>query len=458
MAALDKKFADLGAPDTITATVEGNNHEFVVRETAYDLLYHTFRHAGETALEKLLEAEPKRIRFLRRKFLEDLNAGQKICVWKSTATTTQAQVMPLLQALRRHGPNTLLWVVEADKQHLSGTVERLGVDLLKGCVTRFAPALDAHDIEFKSWFIMCQRAYDLHTQCEDKAPQPPAPLPAAAADVPETSAESLEPPPAATQETPVLPETSLAQAADQVLDIETSEPWAGTSPTMLGPGFSTLRLQQEFGTVAHTISLRNNLLSRVFLDTASMVLIRHDGHRIRKSNYLMFPHEYDHATVRHDRIVWLDRGHDYVLGCNRDVTNYYHWTTQALPAIDWSMRNFELANIRLALPSLSEWQEETLRMLGHAQIPRIRLDLAKRYYFPSPALQRLPLWQGSIRDFGRCQRHVWQAARRSLAGRCGPGERHHLCRTHQFTPAVHCQRAGYCCGAIRGGRANRRPG
>jgi capsular polysaccharide biosynthesis protein len=113
-----------------------------------------------------------------------------------------------------------------------------------------------------------------------------------------------------------------------------------------------------------------------------MVLIKDDGHKIRETNYMMFQHEYDRSSVQHENIVWLDRSFDYVLGCNRGFANYYHWTTQALPAIDWSLRNMNGTNLRLALPSLAAWQEETLRLLGHGEFPRVRLEPYKSYYVP----------------------------------------------------------------------------
>jgi capsular polysaccharide biosynthesis protein len=77
----------------------------------------------------------------------------------------------------------------------------------------------------------------------------------------------------------------------------------------------------------------------------------------------------------------LDREQEYVLGCNRGFTNYYHWTTQALPAIDWSLRNLKYSDVKLALPELQPWQEDMLELLGYAQVPRITLDRTKHYYF-----------------------------------------------------------------------------
>jgi hypothetical protein len=98
---------------------------------------------------------------LRQKLLDDLASGEKIWIWKSTVTRTRDDVTPLLKALRRHGPNTLLWVVEADEAHPSGSVEQLESNLLKGYVAHFAPLGNATDIDPMPWFEVCQRAYDI---------------------------------------------------------------------------------------------------------------------------------------------------------------------------------------------------------------------------------------------------------------------------------------------------------
>jgi hypothetical protein len=160
--ALDRKFEGLGEEGAINISAEGSKREFIIKEAAYGLHYHTFRHEREVEIEAIRKSEPRRLGFLRRKFLDDIASGAKILVWQSPATRTVGQVMPLLKALRRHGPNVLLWVVEADASHPPGTVERHGPDLLKGYVARFAPADNATDVDAESWFEVCHCAYDLY--------------------------------------------------------------------------------------------------------------------------------------------------------------------------------------------------------------------------------------------------------------------------------------------------------
>jgi hypothetical protein len=162
VAALERKFEGLGDIDTINAYLAGEpgRREFMVRESAYALMYHTFILEGTVAPEVLRNAEVKRLGFLRRKLLEDLAAGDKIWVWRSHVTLHVDQVRPLLEVLRRLGPNTLLWIVEADDEHAAGMIEPLSQDFIKGYVRRFAPYENATDIHLASWLEVCWRAYE----------------------------------------------------------------------------------------------------------------------------------------------------------------------------------------------------------------------------------------------------------------------------------------------------------
>jgi len=163
IAALGRKFEGLGSPETINVVLAGEpgRREFLVRESAYNLMYHTFIQEGQIEADELRTRESKRLQFLRRKLLEDLEAAEKIWVWKSSPTSEPDQVYVLLHILRSFGPNMLLWVVEGDDTHPPGTIEQLEPDFIKGYIERFAPYDSAADIRPTSWFEVCQRTYNL---------------------------------------------------------------------------------------------------------------------------------------------------------------------------------------------------------------------------------------------------------------------------------------------------------
>jgi hypothetical protein len=162
VAALDGELAGLGSPENVSVELAGaeGRREFMVRESAYDLLYHTFLREGEIEPEELHKRESLRLQFLKRKLLQDLKNGEKIWVWKSNLRITLDRIERLVAALRRRGPNTLLWVVEADHDHPSGSVERGGDGLLRGYVEKLAPYEAAADISAQGWLEMCQAAYN----------------------------------------------------------------------------------------------------------------------------------------------------------------------------------------------------------------------------------------------------------------------------------------------------------
>jgi capsular polysaccharide biosynthesis protein len=179
-----------------------------------------------------------------------------------------------------------------------------------------------------------------------------------------------------------LPETSLAEAADTVEVIERAESFVASGHSVFGPGFSELRSQRAFQTIEKTTELRQYRLSQVHLDTACMVLIK-NGRKIRETNYLMWPKDYENAKVLNDDMIRLDERSEYLLGCNRGPGNYFHWMTQCLPAIDSSLRHSRSDNPTLALRQLGGWQEESLQLLGYSNTPRVTLDPSHHYQFPN---------------------------------------------------------------------------
>lgn len=72
-----------------------------------------------------------------------------------------------------------------------------------------------------------------------------------------------------------------------------------------------------------------------------------------------------------------------IIGCNADYANYFHWVTQALPAIDHAVnRAAQAPKVSVALPPLRAWQEESLRLLDLSTIRRITIpDADKQYAF-----------------------------------------------------------------------------
>ena len=161
---IEQGFDGIGEPADIAPRLEGKagRREYMIHERKYGLVYHSFVYEGERDPDLLRQQEATRLKFLRRKFVEEMEAGEKIFVFRREGAVPEAEIMPLFLALNREGPNTLLWVAPEEPGHPSGTVEVLMNGLLKGYINRFAPGDNAHDFSFEGWVALCANAYLLN--------------------------------------------------------------------------------------------------------------------------------------------------------------------------------------------------------------------------------------------------------------------------------------------------------
>ncbi len=159
---LQSGFEGLGEPDDIDPRLEGDSRkEYMIHEKKYGLIYHTFVYEGQRSVWLMREQEAARLKFLRRKFMEELEVADKIFVYKRNASVAEEEILPLFMALNERGENTLLWVVPADRERPPGTVEVLRPGLLKAYIDRLAPDDNAHDFSVEGWIKVCTNAYVL---------------------------------------------------------------------------------------------------------------------------------------------------------------------------------------------------------------------------------------------------------------------------------------------------------
>jgi len=178
---LDSGFDGLGEIANMEFWLQpGGRPEYVVRDRSYALVFHTFIHEGEANEAELLAQQSTRLKFLRRKFLDDLTNGEKIFVIKRNRTLEDTEILPLLAALRHYSPaSQLLYVVPATPERLPGTVELLAPGLLRGYIDRFAPSDSVPDLSLEPWLAICVNASRLLGRDPQARPaqnaQPPAP-------------------------------------------------------------------------------------------------------------------------------------------------------------------------------------------------------------------------------------------------------------------------------------------
>ena len=126
------RFAGIGAPETTRIFVADTpKWEFKVHEQIYYLWYSVGKTPDETTHEAVHVEQSRRLRFLHRKFIEDLQEGLKIFVLTRGEILSQAEALAVFCALNKDSPNTLLWTTHSDPAR-TGQVDRILTGFLQG--------------------------------------------------------------------------------------------------------------------------------------------------------------------------------------------------------------------------------------------------------------------------------------------------------------------------------------
>jgi hypothetical protein len=161
LSGLRGRFEGMGEPEQVDIQVSENQQEYLVVDKCFGFLYHPWVLVGEAVPEDIRRREAKRLPFLRRKLIEDLEEASKIFVYRGMHRLPKALVLRLVAAMQAYGPTTLLWVELQDADHPAGTVEWVATGLLKGYIDRFAPAENAHALSLDCWITICRNALKL---------------------------------------------------------------------------------------------------------------------------------------------------------------------------------------------------------------------------------------------------------------------------------------------------------
>ncbi len=86
----------------------------MIEERHYELIYHTFHALAQITSEAIRARVAIKLKFLARKFMDDVTDGMKIFVCKDELGMSLPEVTPLFLALNRRGPCTVLWVTGPD--------------------------------------------------------------------------------------------------------------------------------------------------------------------------------------------------------------------------------------------------------------------------------------------------------------------------------------------------------
>lgn len=146
------------APDAleVRAAAWGEYNTFL---QPFGFLFHSDVSAASLPADRVRDHELRRLRYLWRKFVEDLEDGNRLFVFKSGLQMSRTSIDRLVLLLRQRGPNHLLWVTPEEPGRPAGTVDRVGPGLMRGRVDKVN--VGPEECSFDIWHEMCHRAHTL---------------------------------------------------------------------------------------------------------------------------------------------------------------------------------------------------------------------------------------------------------------------------------------------------------
>jgi hypothetical protein len=153
--ALEAGLKDLLDPELMEARLSGGR--YVAHNRAYDITFgHSGFHEEDVRSDRVLNLIVRRLQLLARKLGAILANGEKIVVFRARVDDDDAMALRLGAALRRLGPNLLLWVAAAPTPSAAGRLEPLADDVLKGYIEADS---DWDNLAFDTWLSLCDGAY-----------------------------------------------------------------------------------------------------------------------------------------------------------------------------------------------------------------------------------------------------------------------------------------------------------
>lgn len=166
IAALRSGFPGVGAPENTELTLRpnGQHTEYWVADRRFGMEMHTFIGQKQISFERMFAQSCRRMEFLSRKLLEDLEKYEKIFVYKlDHRDLFDDEIFGLHDALRQYGEAVLLCVRKENQTKRNGLVEVIRPGLMVAYIDRFAePQPDGRlTVPMGSWSEICRTAYAL---------------------------------------------------------------------------------------------------------------------------------------------------------------------------------------------------------------------------------------------------------------------------------------------------------
>ena len=162
--ALRSRFAGVGEEENTRLFVPDGGDEWWTTDHRYWMAMRSFVKADSMPRDRMLAVSLKRQRFLRDKLIADLQAGEKIFVYKDMRETLpRDQLRGLYESVRGYGSNVLLYIGYQDASHPNGTVRVAAPGLIVGYIDHFTFSPDDKFIgsPTQSLLAICREAQKL---------------------------------------------------------------------------------------------------------------------------------------------------------------------------------------------------------------------------------------------------------------------------------------------------------
>jgi tetratricopeptide (TPR) repeat protein len=198
--ALESRFEGVGLDENTTVFAPDHSDEWWTKDKRYWMAMRSFIKIGGVGLDQAAPEACGRLQSLRRALIADLEAGEKIFVFKNLRRNlTDAEIDRLHAAVRAYGESAFFCVRLEDDTHPNGTVEAVRPGLMVGYIDHFAFSPDDKPIGSadEAWLVLCERAFRLYRQQPIKtAVSTNIPIAERSVDRPAAATEALFPLPA----------------------------------------------------------------------------------------------------------------------------------------------------------------------------------------------------------------------------------------------------------------------
>lgn len=163
---LDEHFSSLGDPKHLF--VEASDVEYIVRDDRGYYLSHTYLNKMENSHEQVLQQQIKRIKYLKRELMDDLEQSAKIFVCMDPdAPISDNTLFALLSAVSKYGDNTILGIRIADENNPRGSTKSLNHRTLIGYVGEPINFDTYKEFDWEGWLDIMREALKFKSEQTD---------------------------------------------------------------------------------------------------------------------------------------------------------------------------------------------------------------------------------------------------------------------------------------------------